>query len=176
MTCNEKCLICNSHPETALHALRECTRAKRIWSLLNVDSVDKDFYSHDLFNWICCNLGADSQENNWSFKTRELITTINIPPLMNSVHSRKATQLINWKFPSSDCMKCNVDGSLKFHPARAACGGVFRDATRSWKLGFVRNVGNATINMIELWGILTALQIAKEKGFQNIWIDRDRFL
>ncbi|KAJ1415896.1 Small GTPase superfamily [Sesbania bispinosa] len=27
--------------------------------------------------------------------------------------------------------------------------------------------------MTELWGILTALQIAKEKGFQNIWIETD---
>ncbi|KAK7304961.1 hypothetical protein VNO77_42857 [Canavalia gladiata] len=90
-----------------------------------------------------------------------------------------------WTFPDVGWMKANVDGSYKDqeHPCLAGCGGVFRDATGSWCFGFAQNLGthasrsldeeNWDNTMTELWGIFTALKLAREKGISKLWIESD---
>jgi ribonuclease HI len=70
-------------------------------------------------------------------------------------------------------VKCNTNGDLIPQNQSAACGGVFRDESGAWRGGFVRNIGTCSALMSELWGILFALQVAKEKGFNRIMFESD---
>ncbi|KAJ1398438.1 Ribonuclease H domain [Sesbania bispinosa] len=50
------CSICNSHAETPLHALRDCSKARDIWNLLGVMNLEGDFFSYDIMDWIYRNI------------------------------------------------------------------------------------------------------------------------
>ncbi|KAJ1395618.1 Ribonuclease H-like superfamily [Sesbania bispinosa] len=176
----DRCPMCNSHPESSLHAIRDCCRAKRIWALLKVDSMDPGFYNHDLFNWIFvnhANKGAYREDhwsntftvtnstlsntrndfvfNNKSFPESELIHKIQFrvnelssanPNLtvLSEAPPTKSTCLIHWNYPPSELSNA---------------------------MRMARNIGHTSINMTGLWGILTALRIAKDRGIQKIWIE-----
>ncbi|KAJ1385721.1 Ribonuclease H domain [Sesbania bispinosa] len=60
------------------------------------------------------------------------------------------------------------DGGLK-----SACGELFRNSAGMWIDGFVRNTGQATITMSELWGIYSALSLAERRNFEYVWIETD---
>ena len=69
--------------------------------------------------------------------------------------------------------KCNVDGSVREVGRLAGCGRVFRDATGTWVLGFARNLGLSSVIMVELWAILTALDLAWTGGIKKLWLEAD---
>ncbi|XP_068494694.1 DExH-box ATP-dependent RNA helicase DExH6-like isoform X3 [Phaseolus vulgaris] len=93
--------------------------------------------------------------------------------------------LIGWTFPEEGWIKANVDGSYRDHLHLTSCGGVFRDHTGSWCFGFTLNLGsfcfgasdptssNQFIVLSELWGILTALKLGREKNISQLWIESD---
>ncbi|XP_027343408.1 DExH-box ATP-dependent RNA helicase DExH6-like [Abrus precatorius] len=93
---------------------------------------------------------------------------------------------VGWTFPEVGWMKANTDGSYKEREYLAASGGVFRDDTGSWCFGFVQNhgvicgssdeakaIGNYGITLSELWGILAALKLARERGISQLWVETD---
>ncbi|KAJ1414559.1 Ribonuclease H domain [Sesbania bispinosa] len=80
---------------------------------------------------------------------------------------------INWTYPTYPFMKCNVDTSLRDGGLKAACGGLFRNETGAWLGGFVRNIGTASITISELWGILSALQMAQSLRVKYLCIETD---
>ncbi|KAL2326748.1 hypothetical protein Fmac_020175 [Flemingia macrophylla] len=93
---------------------------------------------------------------------------------------------VGWTFPEEGWIKANVDGSYLINKHHPSCGGVFRDSTGSWCFGFALNLGalscrskdlekffGQSIIFSELWGILTALKLAKEKGIPQLWIESD---
>ncbi|XP_017436117.1 DExH-box ATP-dependent RNA helicase DExH6 isoform X4 [Vigna angularis] len=91
---------------------------------------------------------------------------------------------VGWSFPEVGWIKANVDGSYKLEEHLTSCGGVFRDHTGSWCFGFTLNLGtfcfgssDPTSNdfsvQSELWGVLTALKLAKEKKISQLWIESD---
>ena len=63
-----------------------------------------------------------------------------------------------WMVLSSDWLvKCNVDGSVRSRTEDAGYGGVFRDASGAWVVGFAWKIGSSLLS--ELWGILTTLKM-----------------
>ncbi|KAJ1427111.1 Reverse transcriptase zinc-binding domain [Sesbania bispinosa] len=50
------CDRCQHHPETPIHALRECQFAKDVWSNLDVVKFNPAFFTMDLGQWIISNL------------------------------------------------------------------------------------------------------------------------
>lgn len=88
-------------------------------------------------------------------------------------HIRYREQLIGWSFPPNGWVKANADGSVNSNSAMATCGGVFRDDTGRWILGFARKMGSSNVLMAELWGIFTALSIAWDNNLRKIWVESD---
>ncbi|XP_020228857.1 DExH-box ATP-dependent RNA helicase DExH6 isoform X2 [Cajanus cajan] len=99
-------------------------------------------------------------------------------------HFRKIA--VGWTFPENGWVKANVDGSFRPQNRHSSCGGVFRDSTGSWCFGFALNLGALFCGSIgspkfldyvvifsELWGIFTALKLAKEKGILKLWVETD---
>lgn len=54
----------------------------------------------------------------------------------------KSERLIDWVFPSGGWAKVNIDGVSKGNPGLVGGGGVIRDSTGSWLIGFPVNLGN----------------------------------
>ncbi|KAJ1424710.1 Ribonuclease H domain [Sesbania bispinosa] len=98
------------------------------------------------------------------------LTHFQEPAVSNPIICQK---LITWTFPTGDFIKCNVDGSVKYNGSVAACEGVFRDSLGAWRFGFTRHLGSATITATELRGILTALQLARGRMIQKLWLETD---
>ncbi|WJX29889.1 hypothetical protein P8452_18486 [Trifolium repens] len=80
---------------------------------------------------------------------------------------------VGWNRPENGWIKCNTDGAVIAQNHQAGCGGVFRDESGSWMRGFARMVGNCSVIMAELWGILSALQVIQENGYQKVIIETD---
>ncbi|GAU39825.1 hypothetical protein TSUD_154550 [Trifolium subterraneum] len=70
---------------------------------------------------------------------------------------------VSWSRSSQGLIKCNTDGALIPQNQSASRGGVFKDESGAWRGGFAGNIRICSALMYELWGILSALQIAKEK-------------
>lgn len=66
-----------------------------------------------------------------------------------------------------------MDRSIINGGLNASCAGVIRDAIGTWLGGFSKNLGSSNVLMAELRGIYTALEIAWEKNFTQVWIESD---
>ncbi|KAF7804601.1 putative ribonuclease H protein At1g65750 family [Senna tora] len=81
---------------------------------------------------------------------------------------------IAWVPPPDGWIKVNVDGSVDPGSfGSSACGGVLRDRDGNFLCGFSRNVGSCSITFTELWGVLSGLQVAWNRGFKKVIIETD---
>ncbi|KAF7819384.1 Non-LTR retroelement reverse transcriptase [Senna tora] len=81
---------------------------------------------------------------------------------------------IAWVPPPDGWIKVNVDGSVDPGSfGSSACGGVLRDRDGNFLCGFSRNVGSCSITLTELWGVLSGLQVAWNRGFKKVIIETD---
>lgn len=84
----------------------------------------------------------------------------------------KKEVLIAWNFPEFGSLKFNTDGSC-WKNGNAAGGGVLRDATGKWIVGFAHNLGKVSITHAELYAIFDALCIAKRLQIASIVVESD---
>ncbi|KAF7814111.1 putative ribonuclease H protein At1g65750 family [Senna tora] len=88
--------------------------------------------------------------------------------------NRRAAVKIAWKPPPEEWVKINVDGSVDPSSfGSSACGGVLRDRDGNFLCGFIRNVGSCSIILADLWGILSGLQVAWNRGFKKVILETD---
>ena len=55
MVVDEGCPICQREPETILHALRDCQKAKQVWIQFGVKQTNRDFWMSNLQEWLQSN-------------------------------------------------------------------------------------------------------------------------
>lgn len=82
-------------------------------------------------------------------------------------------RLIGWNFTPITFIKLNTDGASKGNPGPAGAGGVFRDHSGDWMLGYTRHIGYATNSIAEAWAIRDGLQVATQKKFSHILVESD---
>ncbi|OMO65780.1 reverse transcriptase [Corchorus capsularis] len=87
-------------------------------------------------------------------------------------HMRREV-LIGWEKPKEGQVKINTDGSWFQRTNEAAVGGVVRGSCGEWLLGFSQSVGECSIDLAELWGILQGLSLAWSRGFNDIVVESD---
>lgn len=75
-------------------------------------------------------------------------------------------KLIRWDKPKDGWAKLNTDGSALGNPGLAGGGGVIRDCTGRWMVGFSRKIGIASSLTAELWAIRGGQCFA----LREIWI------
>ncbi|KAJ1393261.1 Reverse transcriptase zinc-binding domain [Sesbania bispinosa] len=120
-----------------------------LWHYRNgVVFAAKHAHSNGIFHGI---LGKAAEFNHVLSTNRS--SNVSAPPIVSAS--------IKWTYPNYPFIKCNVDASLRDGGMKATCGRLFRNETGTWIRGFVRNIGSASITMSELWGILSALQVAQ---------------
>ncbi|KAK8624768.1 hypothetical protein V6N13_089654 [Hibiscus sabdariffa] len=65
-----------------------------------------------------------------------------------------------WQEPEPGWICLNVDASATPNSSFGSIEGVFRNRTRSWILGFQKQIGVVSVLQAELWAIFIGLQIA----------------
>ncbi|KAL8162024.1 hypothetical protein V2J09_013513, partial [Rumex salicifolius] len=85
---------------------------------------------------------------------------------------RRRTEIaVSWTPPPSGWVRLNTDGAVR--EGRATAAGVLRDESGSWLVGFVHNLGSCSVPMAELWGILSGLRLAWERGYRRVCLNTD---
>ena len=90
-----------------------------------------------------------------------------------SPHRRmvKDIVLVVWKPPTAPWLKDNTDGSVI--SGHAACGGLFRDHSGTFRGAFVCNIGTQFGFYAEVMAIIFAIEYAARHGWRNIWLESD---
>ena len=70
-------------------------------------------------------------------------------------------------------MKLNTDGSSSGNSGLTGGGGVIRDWTDRWIVGFSRKIGIATSLIAELWAIQDGLMLCVDRNLVMVEIDLD---
>ncbi|XP_058770393.1 uncharacterized protein LOC131644024 [Vicia villosa] len=78
-----------------------------------------------------------------------------------------------WHPPVLHWIKCNTDGTSAGTPQIAACGGIFRDHAGNHLGSFSNRIGHGNAFVAELVGAILAIEIAKQKNWNNLWIETD---
>uniref|UniRef100_A0A2C9W0H6 RNase H type-1 domain-containing protein n=1 Tax=Manihot esculenta TaxID=3983 RepID=A0A2C9W0H6_MANES len=78
-----------------------------------------------------------------------------------------------WQPPPQGWMKLNVDGSCLGNPGPASAGGLLRDSSSNWVIGFGLNIGETSILNAEIIGILVGLQLVWSMGFRRVIVESD---
>ncbi|XP_057770242.1 uncharacterized protein LOC130990061 [Salvia miltiorrhiza] len=109
-----------------------------------------------------------TMDNTWSdyLITRELGVRGRVapPPRMIEVH---------WWPPVDHWIKVNTDGSADGAPGNIAAGGVFRDNWASVRGCFHIKGGTGYAFEAELLAVITAINIAHDRGWHYLWIEAD---
>ncbi|XP_058185614.1 uncharacterized protein LOC131302837 [Rhododendron vialii] len=81
-------------------------------------------------------------------------------------------RVITWHLPLAGEIKLNTDGSF-YNPKKSGFGGVFRDSSGSWILGFYGKAESSSSLEAEIWALYRGLQIILDKGMSNVKIESD---
>ncbi|CAJ2666196.1 unnamed protein product [Trifolium pratense] len=82
---------------------------------------------------------------------------------------------INWKAPPYGWVKMNSYGLCKDNGI-AGCGGLIRGCNGEWFGGYAKNIGKCSAYVVEFWGVLEGLKLARRLGFQAIEVNVDSHL
>ncbi|KAJ1399153.1 Ribonuclease H-like superfamily [Sesbania bispinosa] len=85
------------------------------------------------------------------------------------------TKHVGWT-PSQGWVKWNLDGSVVSHGAGASSGCVLRDDMGRWLTGAIRNIGQASITIAELWAFKDATHLSLARGDNSVWFESDSII
>ncbi|XP_057803038.1 uncharacterized protein LOC131018330 [Salvia miltiorrhiza] len=142
-------------------------RNSKIFENINFDSQRVLVFVKSFFKEIETNFhNIDSTDSSWSdyLITRKLgiMQRAKPPPRMIEVH---------WWPPTNNWMKVNTDGSALGAPGLIATGGVFYWAVVRGCFHIKGGVGFAF--EAELLAVITAINLAHERNWLNLWIEAD---
>ncbi|KAL8499339.1 hypothetical protein ACS0TY_022354 [Phlomoides rotata] len=80
---------------------------------------------------------------------------------------------VRWQPPPIGIMKINVDGSAAGSPGQLTCGGMFHDHYGVFRGYFTATQGCGFAFEVELATALLAIEIAHDKGWNNLWLESD---
>lgn len=81
-----------------------------------------------------------------------------------------------WQPPIFNWIKCNIDGACKGHPGASSYGGIFRNSEANFLGAFACNLGISNSLTAELNGAMLAIEIASQKGWNQLWLETDSVL
>lgn len=78
--------------------------------------------------------------------------------------------------PSLRKIKENTYGALTSISCTSACGGLFKNHTSDFIVGFAENSGYHKAIYAELIGVNKAIEIAKSNNLTHLWLEFDSFM
>ncbi|XP_059294747.1 uncharacterized protein LOC132047768 [Lycium ferocissimum] len=83
----------------------------------------------------------------------------------------RTTITIKWEPPDHTPLKLNTDGACQGNPGVGGIGGVFRDKSGNWVLGYMKGLPHTTNNLAELTAIMQGLRL--EHNLKPLEINTD---
>ncbi|KAL6575587.1 hypothetical protein OROHE_000964 [Orobanche hederae] len=80
---------------------------------------------------------------------------------------------VRWLKPPTGCFKLNTDGAVKGNPGPAAAEGIVRGHDGATVFCVWEFIGVQTNTFAELHGIWRGLQLCRDRGLDNIWVEVD---
>ncbi|KAF7836121.1 ribonuclease H [Senna tora] len=172
------CPRCGSFRETNSHSSRDCRKVSSIWNYFIKPTDRSTFYFLPIKDWLVNKL---CQDENFSTPTEPHKIILGQAKIFmqawankdNSTPNVRIISVSGWRKPNQEWIKVNTDGAVCRTTKIAGCKGVCRDENGRWKLGFIANIGIATVNGAELWGIYNGLKTAWDCGWKKIIIECD---
>jgi hypothetical protein len=84
--------------------------------------------------------------------------------LDTSLYSRSST-LVQWLKPSEGTIKIKIDGCSHGNPGRSGIGGLLRNGSGNWIIGFSGFIGLSSKVIVELNTIRFGSLLARSKGY-----------
>lgn len=81
-------------------------------------------------------------------------------------------RIVQWRPPSMNEIKVNVDGSC-MRSDQMAAGGLVQDANANWIVGFTFNIGTGNPLLAEIWGLYIGIKLAWQYGYTNVVVECD---
>ncbi|KAL7248212.1 hypothetical protein ACSBR2_003009 [Camellia fascicularis] len=170
ITLDSSCQLCGSSPETILHALRDCTSAKRFWDSIIIPTKLSPSFNLSSTEWLkinCLSTDPHSSSIPWAFvfplacwtiwKNRNSAYFEPTPsnPLKPTWTIALATEWYHLSYTSKPRATKTIACSWKPPPIHcfklntdgaanenhAAAGGIIRDIHGNWVSGFCRFLG-----------------------------------
>lgn len=79
---------------------------------------------------------------------------------------------IGWSPPTWPWCKLNIDGTKK-KSGVASAGGILRDQSGNWIIGFGMNIGICSVTVAELWGLYRGLLMAWQHSCHWLFVEVD---
>ncbi|KAL0000646.1 hypothetical protein SO802_014427 [Lithocarpus litseifolius] len=102
-------------------------------------------------------------------QTRELMYCVLEP---NGGKDRQVRQ-VKWLKPAEGWQKLNIDGSFVSTSGLAGCGGLLRDSSGQWIVGFAESICVSSSIAAELWALREGLGLCLERGATAVEIQID---
>lgn len=96
-----------------------------------------------------------------------LMETTTADTLKHKIFGYQGSQNPDWTPPPDGFVRLDTDGSVNGQH-QATCGGVIRDTTGNWLLGFQEKLGYIPVTTAELKGIYAGLKLCKAQGYTKV--------
>lgn len=190
------CGRCHMCPESDVHCLRDCMASKRIWMMLGFHN-HQDFFIDDAKLWVQKNAEKESgvlflatlwclwvTRNNDVINnhlTTDSAVIWNIMQLEKDCASvighhaqhQRHPVWVCWKSPMTGFVKLNTDGSVQGTNGSAGIGGIIRDYSGEWIVGFKGYIGSMPILLVKLKAIQQGLILARQGGYVRVMCESD---
>ena len=80
---------------------------------------------------------------------------------------------IQWLKPPASWHKLNTDGSVVNTNGLSGCGGLLRDCSGQWVVGFAKSISVSSSIAAELWALREGLGLCLERGISALEIELD---
>ncbi|ESR53983.1 hypothetical protein CICLE_v10021474mg [Citrus x clementina] len=91
------------------------------------------------------------------------------PPGFEKIH--RPNSRICWMPPPTNWVKLNIEGSSSRAQGSAGAGGIVRDESGKWILGYSKNLGTSNSLASELWALYHGLNLVWERGFRKVLVE-----
>lgn len=81
--------------------------------------------------------------------------------------------MIHWSAPPEQVVKLNTDGASRGNPGIAGAGGVIRDSTGKWLVGYAAHLGMTSNLAAELHALRLGLILAWDEGYRMVICEMD---
>lgn len=89
----------------------------------------------------------------------------------NKSQKHWTTTTVKWQPPNRGFYKLNIDGSSMGNTGIGGLGGVIRNGSRNWFIGYMRGYPSITNNLAKLLAILEGLKLIKEHNLTPLMIN-----
>ncbi|MBA0652546.1 hypothetical protein Goklo_019801, partial [Gossypium klotzschianum] len=152
------------------------------WNIQNAGHIDSEGEGATLFSiicWLLWKIGNDFVFNFMSSSSSEIIGT-GVAWDRSFTNARLKTNLacssshgIGWQQAAAGWINLSVDGSFAYHLSQASIGGVIRDSTGEWLLGFSMKVAGSDVFQVEARAIYEGIKLAWNRGFRCVEVNSD---